>query len=121
MPLENSFTEVDYLNSNSSTSDLSLHQAALSLFSDLSLEGVLRRVLHASRELVSATSAGLHVHDELADRDRYFSDGLSRDEVEEALAAGEFKVLPWCAVMALGLRWLDSNPNPYFDKNPPLC
>lgn len=85
MPLENSFTEVDYPNSSSSTSDLSLHQAALSLFSDLSLEGVLRRILQASRELVSACSAGLYIHDELTEKDRYLSDGLSREEVEDVL------------------------------------
>ena len=30
---------------------------------------------------------------------------LSRAEVEAALAAGEFKVLPWATVVALGLRY----------------
>lgn len=32
---------------------------------------------------------------------------LSRAELEQALAAGEFKVLPWAAMVALGLRTLD--------------
>lgn len=31
---------------------------------------------------------------------------LNRDEVERALAAGEFKVLPWAAVVALGLPFM---------------
>jgi ADP-ribose pyrophosphatase len=32
---------------------------------------------------------------------------LSRAEVETALAAGQFKVLPWAAAVALALRHLD--------------
>ncbi len=32
---------------------------------------------------------------------------LSRTELEQALDAGEFKVLPWAAMIALGLRRLD--------------
>jgi len=34
---------------------------------------------------------------------------LKRPELETALAAGEFKVLPWTAVVALGLRYLDNH------------
>jgi len=33
---------------------------------------------------------------------------LSRPELEAALAAGEFKVLSWTAMVALGLRYLDN-------------
>lgn len=33
---------------------------------------------------------------------------LSRPELEEALATGQFKVLAWAAVVALALRYLDS-------------
>jgi ADP-ribose pyrophosphatase len=32
---------------------------------------------------------------------------LRRDEIEQALDRGEFKVLPWAAVVAMGLRLLD--------------
>jgi ADP-ribose pyrophosphatase len=32
---------------------------------------------------------------------------LSRAEIEAALAAGEFKVLAWAAVMALALQRMD--------------
>ena len=32
---------------------------------------------------------------------------LSRSEIEAALTAGEFKVLAWATVVALGLRYLD--------------
>ena len=31
---------------------------------------------------------------------------FSRSEIEAALAAGEFQVLPWATVVALGLRYL---------------
>ncbi len=33
---------------------------------------------------------------------------LSREEIEAALAAGEFKLLPWVAIMTLALRHLDA-------------
>jgi hypothetical protein len=32
---------------------------------------------------------------------------LSRQEIEQALDRGEFKVLAWAAVVALGLRYLE--------------
>ena len=34
---------------------------------------------------------------------------LDRAQVEKALASGEFKVLPWAALVALGLRLLDQS------------
>jgi ADP-ribose pyrophosphatase len=36
---------------------------------------------------------------------------LNRGEVERALAAGEFKVLPWAAIVALGLPFLNQSNN----------
>lgn len=33
---------------------------------------------------------------------------LTRQEVDEALAAGEFKLLPWVAIVTMALRWLDA-------------
>jgi len=36
---------------------------------------------------------------------------LNRDEIEQALDRGEFKVLAWAAVVALGLRHLDKKPS----------
>ena len=35
---------------------------------------------------------------------------LSREEVEAALSAGAFKLLPWAAAVALGLREMEDNP-----------
>ncbi len=32
---------------------------------------------------------------------------LKRSELEAALAAGEFKLLPWAAVVTLALRYID--------------
>jgi len=36
---------------------------------------------------------------------------LTRDEIEQAIANGEFKVLAWSAIMALALLYLDRRPN----------
>jgi ADP-ribose pyrophosphatase len=36
---------------------------------------------------------------------------LTRDEIEQAIAHGEFKVLAWSAIMALALLHLDRNSN----------
>jgi ADP-ribose pyrophosphatase len=33
---------------------------------------------------------------------------LTRDQVESALAGGDFKVLPWATIMALALRWMEA-------------
>jgi ADP-ribose pyrophosphatase len=37
---------------------------------------------------------------------------LSRQEIEQALDRGEFKVLAWAAVVALGLRYLEKKTKP---------
>ena len=34
---------------------------------------------------------------------------LSRDDVEAALAVGEFKLLPWAAIVTIALRFLDNH------------
>lgn len=43
---------------------------------------------------------------------------LSRPELEAALAAGEFKVLSWAAIVALGLRHIDGAPFRYSGGRP---
>jgi two-component system sensor histidine kinase DevS len=61
---------------------VALHRATLSLFSDLSLEGVLRRVIHAARELSDARYAALGIPDQEGGLETFLTLGLTRDEVE---------------------------------------
>ena len=60
---------------------MALHRATLSLFSDLSLEGVLRRVIHAARELSGARYAALGLPGEDGSLETFITVGLSRAEV----------------------------------------
>jgi 8-oxo-dGTP pyrophosphatase MutT (NUDIX family) len=45
--------------------------------------------------------------DDLEDQELLF---ISRDELENALSAGEFKILAWSAVVAMSLNYLNTNP-----------
>ena len=60
-----------------------LHRASLSLFSDLSLEGVLRRVIHAAKELSRASYAALGIPDEDGRLETFITLGLSEDEIQK--------------------------------------
>jgi ADP-ribose pyrophosphatase len=46
--------------------------------------------------------------DDLEDQELLF---LSRDEIEKALNAGEFKILAWSAVVAMSLHYLNASEN----------
>jgi ADP-ribose pyrophosphatase len=46
--------------------------------------------------------------DDLEDQELLF---LSRDEIEKALSAGEFKILAWSAVVAISLNYLNASEN----------
>ena len=61
---------------------VALHRATLSLFSDLSLDGVLRRVIHAARELVNARYAALGIPDGKGGLETFITLGLSQDQME---------------------------------------
>ncbi len=61
---------------------VALHRATLSLFSDLSLEGVLRRVIHAARELSDARYAALGIPDNEGGLETFITLGLARDEID---------------------------------------
>jgi signal transduction histidine kinase len=54
-----------------------LHRATLSLYSDLSLEGTLRRIVQAARELAGATYAAIGVPDAKGGLETFLFDGLS--------------------------------------------
>ncbi|HHH82868.1 MAG TPA: GAF domain-containing protein [Chloroflexi bacterium] len=64
------------------TDMVALHRATLSLFSDLSLEGVLRRVIHAARDLVNARYAALGIPDDQGRLETFITLGMTREEME---------------------------------------
>ncbi len=57
-----------------------LHRATLSLYSDLSLEGVLQRITQAAKDLVNARYAALGIPDGKGGLEAFFTVGLSEDE-----------------------------------------
>ena len=59
-----------------------LHRATLTLFSDLSLDGVLRRIIHAARELVDARYAALGLPDGKGGLDTFITLGLSEEQIK---------------------------------------
>lgn len=62
-------------------SDLqALHRATLSLVSDLSLDGVLRRVIHAARDLSNAKYAAIGIPSGDGDLTTFITEGLSQEE-----------------------------------------
>jgi two-component system, NarL family, sensor histidine kinase DevS len=59
-----------------------LHRATLSLFSDLSLDGVLLRITQAARELAGARYAALGIPDDHGGLDRFIALGMSDEEMK---------------------------------------
>jgi len=59
-----------------------LHRATLTLFSDLSLDGVLRRTLHAARELVDARYAALGIPNGKGGLETFVTLGLSEEQIK---------------------------------------
>jgi signal transduction histidine kinase len=57
-----------------------LHRAAISLFSDLSLDGVLQRIVQSARELVDARYAALGVPDSKGGLETFITEGMSGQE-----------------------------------------
>jgi signal transduction histidine kinase len=61
---------------------VALHRATLSLFSDLSLDGVLRRVIHAAQELADARYAALGIPDGDGGLETFLTTGITEEEIE---------------------------------------
>lgn len=57
-----------------------LHQASLSLFSDLSLDGILSRIVQAAMDLSNARYGALGVPDEQGGMAQFISHGLSEEQ-----------------------------------------
>ena len=58
-----------------------LHRATLSLFSDLSLDGVLHRIIQAARELSNARYAALGILDGQGGLDKFITLGMTDEEI----------------------------------------
>ena len=59
-----------------------LHRATLSLFSDLSLDGVLRRIIQAARELSNARYAALGIPDGKGGLEKFLTLGMTDEEIK---------------------------------------
>jgi two-component system sensor histidine kinase DevS len=70
-------------NARASMSDRirSLHRATLSLYADLTLEGTLRRIVQAARELTNARFAALGIPDGVGGLETFLTEGLSDEEI----------------------------------------
>jgi two-component system sensor histidine kinase DevS len=77
-PLSTPSPEYSRLDSNM----VALHRATLSLFSDLSLDGVLRRVIHAAQELADARYAALGIPDGDGGLETFLTTGITEAEIE---------------------------------------
>ena len=74
-------SSIDAPSSSNSVSDTeALHRATLSLFADLSLEGVLLRVVQAAKELSRAKYAALGIADGEGGLETFITLGLTEDE-----------------------------------------
>jgi signal transduction histidine kinase len=62
---------------------LALHRATLSIASDLSLDGVLQRILQASKELTNARYAALGIPSGSGELETFITLGLSEDQIEQ--------------------------------------
>lgn len=58
-----------------------LHRASLSLYTDLSLDGTLRRIVQAARELTQARYAALGVPDGKGGLAMFITEGLTEEEI----------------------------------------
>jgi GAF domain-containing protein len=58
-----------------------LHRATLSLYNDLSLDGTLRRIVQAARELTHARYAALGIPDGRGGLTTFLTEGLSEEEI----------------------------------------
>ena len=75
--------ETELLSQSESSSVIwALHRATLSLYSDLSLDGVLQRITSAARELVNARYAALGIPDARGGLETFIAQGMSDEEIK---------------------------------------
>ncbi|MCK5645349.1 MAG: GAF domain-containing sensor histidine kinase [Anaerolineales bacterium] len=77
------FVTLDPKNTESESDVRALHKATLSLFADLSLDGVLRRITDAAKELVNAQYAALGIPGDTGNLDIFITSGLSDEDIRK--------------------------------------
>jgi signal transduction histidine kinase len=77
------FVTLDQQRSEAESDIRALHRATLSLFADLSLDGVLQRITNASKELVDARYAALGIPGEGGSLNIFITAGLSEEEIQQ--------------------------------------
>ena len=77
------FVTVDRTSSETESEIRALHRATLSLFADLSLDGVLQRITSAAKNLVNARYAALGIPGETGGLDIFITAGLTDEEKQK--------------------------------------
>jgi signal transduction histidine kinase len=77
------FVPLDQQTSQAESDIRALHRATLSLFADLSLDGVLQRITDAAKDLVNARYAALGIPGENGSLDIFITTGLSDEEIQK--------------------------------------
>jgi signal transduction histidine kinase len=81
LPTESQNKDGSEAGSDDRTRMVALHQATLSLFSDLSLDGVLRRIIQAARDLSGARYAALGIPDGRGGLETFLTLGMTEEEI----------------------------------------
>lgn len=74
---------LDPENTENKSNVRALHKATLSLFADLSLDGVLQRITDAAKELVNAQYAALGIPGDTGNLDIFITSGLSDEDIRK--------------------------------------
>ena len=77
------FVTLDQTSSETESEIRALHRATLSLFADLSLDGVLQRITSAAKNLVNARYAALGIPGETGGLDIFITAGLTDEEKQK--------------------------------------
>ncbi len=77
------FVTLDQTSSETESEIRALHRATLSLFADLSLDGVLQRITGAAKNLVNARYAALGIPGETGGLDIFITAGLTDEEKQK--------------------------------------
>ncbi len=77
------FVTLDHTSSETESEIRALHRATLSLFADLSLDGVLQRITGAAKNLVNARYAALGIPGETGGLDIFITAGLTDEEKQK--------------------------------------
>jgi signal transduction histidine kinase len=83
LPLKDLNEEERQMGSEAGTRMVALHKATLTLFSDLSLDGVLRRIIQAAQDLSGARYAALGIPDGRGGLETFLTLGMTEKEIRQ--------------------------------------